>query len=144
MAPLQKRALISLLIGLIMSAALAAVFVTKGISTFNEDAGFRYIVYGLWIGVLLVCGVLINITLRKPTQIDERDRLIMEKATKTQVQAIIISLAAWLIVLTEVYYDSGQVPVIFITLIFISVLVVSTLAQSLGILIGYRRLDRYG
>jgi cobalamin synthase len=138
MAPLQKRALYSLLIGLILAAALVAVFVIKrDINAFNEYEGFRYIVYFLWIGVPLVYLILVNLTLRKPTQIDERDRLIMERAPKTQLLAIFLSLAAWLIILTEVYRDSGQIPIIFMTLIFISTLVISTLAQSLGILTGY-------
>ena len=144
MAPLHKRALYSLIIGLILAGALIAVFAINGIAAFNEEESFRLIVYGLWIGVPLVYLILINLTLRKPTQIDERDRLIMERAPRTQLLAILFSLAAWLIVLTEFYHDSGQVPVIFLTLIFISVLVISTLAQSLGILIGYWRMDRNG
>jgi hypothetical protein len=51
--------------------------------------------------------------------------------------AVIFSLLAWVIVLTEVYRDEGQVPVIYLTLIIISILIISTLAQALGILIGY-------
>ncbi len=137
MAPLQKRALYALLIGLVLAAALVAVFAIKGVTTFDEDDGFRFIVYGLWVGVPVVYLILVNLTLRKPTQIDERDRRIMERATKTQVLGILLSLAAWAIVLTEVYRESGQIPEIFLTLIFISALIVSTLAQSLGILIGY-------
>ena len=143
MAPLQKRALLSLLIGLVLAAVLVAVFIIKGdVTRFDEDEGFRLIVYGLWIGVPLVYLILVNLTLRKPTQIDERDRRIMEMAPKAQLLAIFLSLAAWLIVLTEVYRESGRIPVIFLTLIFISTLIVSTLAQSLGILIGYWRMDR--
>jgi cytochrome bd-type quinol oxidase subunit 2 len=141
MAPLQKRALCSLLIGLAMAAALTAVFVIKGDVNALDDQDFRYIVYLLWIGVPLVYLILVNLTLRKPTQIDERDRLIMERAPKTQLIAIFFSLAAWLIILTEVYRSSGQIPIIYLTLIFISALIVSTLAQSLGILIGYWRMD---
>ena len=142
MAPLQKRALFSLLLGTVLAAALVAVFVIKGITAFDEEEGLRFMVYGLWIGVPLVYLFLINLTLRKPTQIDERDRSIAARAPKTQLLAILFSQAAWLIILTEVYHDSGQIPVIFLTLIFISTLVVSTLAQSLGILIGYWRMDR--
>jgi hypothetical protein len=140
MAPLQKRALYSLLIGLVLTVALIAVFVIKGdVTAFDTDEGLRYIVYGVLIGVPLVYLILVNLTLRKPTQIDERDRLIMEKAPKVQLVAIFLTLAAWIIVLTEVYRDSGQIPLIFVTLIFISTLIISTLAQSLGILIGYWR-----
>jgi len=137
MAPLQKRALYSFLVGLILACALAAVFIIKDINTFDEDEGFRYIVYVLWVGVPVAYLILINLTLRKPTQIDERDRLIMERASKTQLSGVIVSLVVWVIALTEAYWETGQVPIIFLTLIMISVLVISTLAQSLGILIGY-------
>ena len=140
MAPLQKRALYSLLIGLVLAAALLAVFLIKGdLTAFKEDQGFRLIVYGLWVGVPLVSLILVNLTLRKQGQVDERDRLIMERAPKVQVLAVIISLVAWCIVLTEVYWDQGQIPIIFPTLIIISTLIISTLAQSAGILLGYRR-----
>jgi hypothetical protein len=140
MAPLQKRALYSLVIGLVLAIALIAVFIAKGdVTTFDEDPGFRLIVYALWIAAPLAYLIIVNLTPRKPSQIDERDKLIMGKAPKTQLLAVIFSLAAWIIVLTEVYRDQGQVPVVFLTLIFISTLIVSTLAQSLGILIGYWR-----
>lgn len=137
MAPLQKRALYALIIGLILAVGLIAVFSIKGIDILNGESGFRFIVYVLWVGVPVVYGILINLTLRKPTQIDERDRRIIERSARTQLLGIIFSLAAWTIILTEVYHDAAQVPVIFLTLIFISVLVISTLAQSLGILLGY-------
>ena len=53
-----------------------------------------------------------------------------------------VSLLVWMITLTEIYWVERQVPVIFLTLIVISTLIVSTLAQSLGILIGYWRGER--
>ena len=137
MAPLQKRALYSLIIGLILAAGLVAVFTIKGINTLNGESGYRFIIYALWVGVPLVYGILVSFTLRKPTQVDERDRQIIERSARTQLLGIIFSLAAWTIILTEVYHDAGEIPVIFVTIIFISVLVISTLAQSLGILLGY-------
>ena len=79
MAPLQKRALYSLITGLVMAIALVVVFVTRDINTFDTDLGFRLIVYALWIGVPLTYLISVNIMLRKPDQIDERDRLIMER-----------------------------------------------------------------
>jgi len=137
MAPLQKRALYSLVIGVVLAIALILVIVAKGVTTFDEDQGFRLIVYALWVGVPLVYLIVVNLTLKKPGQVDERDKLIMEKAPGVQILAVIFSLAAWMIILTEVYHEQGQIPVVFLTLIFISTLIVSTLAQSLGILIGY-------
>ena len=143
MAPLQKRALYSLGIGVVLAIALIMVFILKGdVTTFDEDLGFRLIVYALWVGVPLAYLIVVNLTLRKPGQVDERDRLIMGRAPQVQLLAVIFSLVAWVIVLTELYWDKGQVPVVFLTLIMISTLIISTLAQSLGILIGYWRMGR--
>ncbi len=140
MAPVQKRALYSLVIGLILSCVIIAVFIVKGgISAFEQDCGFRIIVYVIWIAVPLIYLILVNITLRKPQQLDERDRLVLGKAPKAQWAAAVFSLAAWVIVLTEVYHEQGQVPVIFLTLILLSTLIISTLALSLGIVLGYRQ-----
>jgi len=145
MAPLQKRALISLLIGITFTIALIIVFILEGdITAFNRDETLRYITYAALIGVPLTYLILIDITLRKPTQLDERDRLIMLKSGKIQWLAVIFSLVAWVITLTEIYREPRQVPVVFLTLIFISVLIISILAQSLGILLGYWRMNRNG
>ena len=111
MAPLQKRALYSFIIGLVLAIALVVVFVTRDINTFDTDLGFRLIVYALWIGVPLAYLITVNLTLRKSEQIDERDRLIMERAPQIQFLAILFSLAAWVIALTEAYSNQGQVPV---------------------------------
>ncbi len=143
MAPLQKRALYGLGIGIVFAIALIVVFIAKGdVTTFDEDLGFRLIVYALWVGAPLAYLIVVNLTLRKPGQVDERDRLIMERAPQVQLLAVIFSLVAWVIVLTELYWDKGQVPVVFLNLIMISTLIISTLAQSLGILIDYWRMGR--
>ena len=139
MAPLQKRALYSLGIGIILAIVLIIVFILKDVNTFDEDLGFRLIVYALWVGVPLAYLIVVNLTLRKPEQLDERDKLIMAKAPRVQFLAVLFSLVAWTIALTEVFRDQGQVPVIYLTLIMISTLIISTIAQSAGILIGYWR-----
>ncbi|MFC1954351.1 hypothetical protein ACFLVZ_00810 [Chloroflexota bacterium] len=137
MAPLQKRALYSLGIGVVSAIALVIIVILKDITTFDEDLGFRIMVYALWVGVPLAYLIVVNLTLRKPEQIDERDRLIMAKAPRVQYLAVLFSLVAWTITLTETFRDQGQVPVIYLTLIMISTLIISTIAQSAGILIGY-------
>jgi hypothetical protein len=140
MAPLQKRAWYSLVIGVILAIVLILVFVIRGdVATFHEDLGFRLIVAALWVGVPLVSLITMKLTLRKPEQVDERDKLIMKKAPRIQFWAVLFSLVAWVIVLTEVFWSQGQVPVIYLTLIMISTLIISTIAQSAGILIGYWR-----
>jgi hypothetical protein len=145
MAPLQKRALYSLLIGLIFAVALIVVFLLEGdVTAFNRDETLRWITYAALIGVPLTYLILIDLTLRKPTELDERDRLIILRSGRVQWLAVIFSLAAWMIALTEIYQEQRQVPVVFLTLIFISTLIISILAQSLGILLGYWRMNRNG
>jgi len=143
MPPLQKRALYSLIIGIVFTIILIAVLIGQGdITELDRNLSLRLLMYAVLVGVPLVYLVLVNLTLRKPTQVDERDKVIVERSSRTQWLAVIFSLAAWTIVLTEVYHDKGQIPVIFLNLIFVSVLIISTLAQSLGILIGYWRVSR--
>ena len=145
MAPLQKRALYSFIIGMVLTIALVVLLVIQGdVTAFDRDKNLRYFMYVVLIGVPLIYGILIDLTLRKPTQIDERDRVIIARSVRTQWLAVIFSLVAWTIALTEIYHGRGQVPVAFLTLIFVSTLIISTLAQSLGILLGYWRMDRDG
>jgi len=141
MAPLQKRALYGLAFGVVWAVAIIVVFIVKGgVSTFSEDQGFRLIIDGLWVGGLIFYGILM-LTLRKQSQVDERDRLILARAPVVQLWAVIFSLVIWTIVLTESYWDQG-IPPIFMYLVIISTLTVSAVAQSIGILIGYWRMGR--
>jgi nicotinamide riboside transporter PnuC len=145
MAPLQKRALYSFIIGLALTIALVAVLVSRGsVSALDSDLNLRLILYAVLIGVPLIYLVLVYLTLRKPTQFDERDRLIIERSSRAQWLAVIFTLVVWTIALTEIYRDQGQVPIVFLNLIFMSTLIIGTLAQSLGILIGYWRMNRNG
>ncbi|MFC2033133.1 hypothetical protein ACFLUB_01245 [Chloroflexota bacterium] len=145
MAPLQKRAWYGLATGLGFAIAFVLVFILKGgIGTFDEDQSFRIIIDVLFVGGLVANLVIVNLALRKPGLVDERDRLIMDRAPRVQWLAVVFTLVAWTIALTEAYHDTGCIPVVFLYVIFMSVLIVSTLAQSLGILIGYRGMDRHG
>lgn len=144
MAPLQKRALYSLIIGLVITIAVIAVLVAQGdVTAFDKNQNLRLILYAAVIGVPLIYLILVKITLRKPTQLDERDLRIMEKSSRAQWLAVIFSLVAWIIGLTEVYRDQGQVPIAFLNLIFFSILIVSILVQSLGILLGYWKMNSH-
>jgi len=145
MAPLQKRALYSFVIGLVLTIVLIVVLVAQGdITAFERDPNLRLIMYAVLIGVPLIYLILVNLTLRKPTQVDERDRLIIEKAVRAQWLAVIFTLVVWTIALTEIYRDQGQVPITFLKLIFTSTLIISTLAHSFGVLVGYWEMNRNG
>jgi hypothetical protein len=145
MAPLQKRAWWGLAIGVVFAAAFTLVFILKGgIETFDRDQNFRIIIDVLWVGGLIANLVIVNLALLRPGLVDERDRLILERSPRIQWLAVVFTLVAWVIVLTESYHDTGMMPTVFLFVIFMSVLIVSTLAQSAGIIIGYWRMNRNG
>jgi hypothetical protein len=100
--------------------------------------------YAVLIGAPIVYWILYDLTLRKPTQIDERDRIIIERSSRAQWLAVIFLLVAWTKALTEIYHDERQVPVEFLNLIFVSTLIISPLAQSSSILLGYQKANGNG
>jgi hypothetical protein len=145
MAPLQKRALYGVAFGVVWAIAIVVVFILKGgIGIFDEDVQFRSIIYGLWIGGLVAYLILFETLFRKPGKVDERDKLILAWAPAIQWRAVIFTMVAWVIVLSESYHEEGQIPVIFLFIMFMSILIVSMIAQCLGILIGYWRMERNG
>ncbi len=145
MAPLQKRAWWGLGVGLAFAIAFVLVFfLMGGIETFDSNQGFRIIIDVLWVGGLVANLVIIDLALRRPGMVDERDKMILDRAPRVQWIAVIFTLMAWVIVLNEVYQSTGLIPAVYLYVIFISVLTVSTLAYSLGILIGYWRANRSG
>jgi hypothetical protein len=151
MAPLQKRALWGLALGIVWSAATAVIFIKGGgIARFDADASFRLLMDGLFVGWLVVHASLTAtfVSFRRSKKgkvaMDERDRAILERSPLIQLWAVILLLVAWVIGLSEVYYHERHVPIMFLYIIFFSVLVMSTVSQSLGILIGYWRMGRNG
>ena len=143
MAPMQKRAWWGLALGLAFGVAFIIVFFSMGgIEKFDKDQDFRIIIDVLAIGALIVNLIIVNVPLRKRNMVDERDIQIIGWAPRLQWLFVIFTLVAWTIGLTESYHETGQIPSAFMFVIFLSVLVISTLAQSLGIIIGYWRMNR--
>jgi hypothetical protein len=143
MAPLQKRAWWGFGVGLVFAIAFTLVFIFMGgIKTFDTNQGFRIIIDVLWVGGLVANLAIVNTIVLRPGMVDERDSRVMEKAPLIQWLAVIFTLLAWMLVLNEVYQSTGLIPAVYLYVIFMSVLIVSTLAQCLGIVIGYWRIDR--
>ncbi len=144
MAPLQKRAVYGLIFGILWAIAIVAVFILEGGATaFDADQAFRLIMDGIWVGGLAMYLVLFYPILRKPNLVDERDRLIYDRSPRIQWLAVILALVAWVIGLTEGFRGQG-VPTIFLYVMFFTILCVSAIAQCIGILIGYWRMNRNG
>ena len=76
---------------------------------------------------------------REGVIMDERDRLILRKVPVYQMFAVVLTLAAWMIGLTEVYWDKGQIPIVFPNLMFYSAIIVNIVFASAGTLIAYWR-----
>ncbi len=145
MAPLQKRALFGLVFGVVWIAAMMAVFLLKGgAQAFDQDADFRLLIDGLWIGGLLVHLALFATITRQRAKFDERDKLVLDRSARAQWSAVLFSLVAWVIGLSEFYRSEGQIPIVFLYVIFIFTLAIGSLAQSVGILIGYWSMNRNG
>ena len=141
MAPLQKRAWLGLGIGVVTSAAILVVLIIKGATSFYDDNAMRWLITGLVVGMLVAWAVILapSISGRGKALYDERDKAIIRRAQQVQLWGVIGLMVAWTIALTEVYWDQGQIPIVFPYLIFWSVMMVNMLSQSIGILIGYRR-----
>lgn len=144
MAPLQKRALYSLLLGLVLTVVLVVLFVSwGGVQSFANNSANRLILSALFVAMLLAAGILLGAPRRArnglKVEVDERDLAIMQRAPQVQLLAVMLTLAGWVIGLTEYYWDAGAIPVMWPYLMMWSALIASTLAQSLGVLIGYWR-----
>ena len=143
MAPLQKRALISLILGLVWTVILVVLFITRGgVETFSTDTTTRILLSLIFVGMLLFTaflGVPWKAHSGRGVDVDERDLAILKRAPHVQLLAVMLTLAGWVIGLTETYWEQGSIPIMWPYLMMCSTLIASTLAQSLGILIGYRR-----
>jgi hypothetical protein len=71
--------------------------------------------------------------------LDERDRAILTAAAGGQAGAILVTIAGWMIGLTETFHEAGAVPVVHLYLMFWTSVVVSSLAWLAGIVLAYRR-----
>jgi hypothetical protein len=147
MATLQKRAIYVLSVGIILAIALVILFFIKGgVYGLENSSSSRIIIDILFIGVLALNLVITPLILKrfsskKNVVLDERDISVIIRAPIIQLWAVIVSLLAWVITLTEIYWDNGQVPVSYLNIIFLSTLIISSISYSAGILIGYWRIN---
>lgn len=143
LSSLQKWAWGSLGVGVVVTVAILVILSTSGLSKIQNTPVLRVTVEILPVAGLLA--YLINMAngLLRPVQgrvaIDERDKAILERASYAQAPAVIVSIAAWMIILTEAYWQTGQVPVVYLALVFWSCLLVAMMALPVAVLVGYWR-----
>ena len=97
-------------------------------------------------GILLiyVCGFLLAKDWIKKGKliVDERDEQILADAPMAQVFGMLACLTVWIVVLSEVYWDAGQVPIVLLSSIFYSTILVAALTLPIGILLAYSARSR--
>jgi hypothetical protein len=140
MTQLQKRAWLGLAIGVLVSITLTALLAARGPTQFFADDATRFTFYGILAGGGLLWGLVYWLT-RQPSgvSLDERDRAILARAPAIQSGLILLTLAAWMIGLTEAYRAEGSIPIVFASLIFWSGWMMHMLGLSIGVLYGFWR-----
>lgn len=137
LTPLQRRAWAALGIGAGVLLVAVAIVINRGLAASLEDPGTRFLIYALLL--LALMSHLWIVWFSRGEQTDERDRIILNGAPALQSVAVLVTLVAWSVGLTEAYQGVGSIPAVFPTLIFVSCVVVSSVSLFAAILLGYRR-----
>jgi hypothetical protein len=140
---LQRLARWSLLIGVVLAGSAGAIVGTRGWEdTYGSDAlrlTFTFLVLATLVLLLVMVVLARSWSDRQDGTLDERDQAILDRAPVAQAPAMLVTLAVWMVGLTESFRDPGAVPTSYLYLVFWSVVVVDVLALPVGILLGYRR-----
>ncbi len=140
---LQRVARWSVGSGLVIGAAAAALVVVNGPQRTFESDGLRTTFTLLLLLILAIVGAaaawLKAQVGREDGVLDERDKAILGRAPAMQATGMLVTLAIWIVGLTEHFHDAGAVPVFYLYLIFWSCVVVDLLGLPVGVLAGYRR-----
>ena len=127
----------------LFAVAAAAVVARHGLETTWDQDVTRWTVTGLLmagLGIFTVYMTRVSRWMAADTSpCDERDRAIIATAGGGQAPAILVTLAAWMIALTERYHVTHLVPSAALYAIFWSCIMVSIMALLAGVVIGYRR-----
>jgi len=140
---LERLAARCLVGGLALTAAAGGSVAWVGPEVFYSNDRVRIVVTLLLLAAL---GVLAGFAFRASTWIrrtrsplDERDRAILEAAPRLEGGAMLVTLACWVVGLQQAFWSARAVPMVYLYLVFWSLLMVKVLALPIGVLVGYRR-----
>jgi hypothetical protein len=140
---LQRAAMWSLGVGVLLAAGAAALVFLRGPQATLENDALRLSFTFLVLGVVATVGIAVMWLYRRARRetglLDERDRLILDRAPAIQGVGTILTVVAWQIGLTEYFREAGSVSTDYLFFVVWSCLVVYSLGLPLGVLIGYRR-----
>lgn len=140
---LERAARVSLIIGLMLAAVAAGLVAWAGPQSFYQRDSLRLGVTMILLAALVVASgfaIRAKAWSRRPDgPLDERDQTILERAPALEGMAMLVTLAVWVVGLQERFLGAGAVPMVYLYLIFWSMLMVKALALPIGVLIAYRR-----
>ncbi|HKJ19701.1 MAG TPA: hypothetical protein VJ993_03475 [Woeseiaceae bacterium] len=144
---LQRNAWLGVAVGVAALGTIAVLITIYGVAEYWNNDSFRLAILGLFIGALVVCAVLLSASAaarKKTSRFDERDRQVLTQAGNYQIAFVLVSLATWLIMLGERFHAEGAVPMVYLYLMFGSIVMISFIGQAAGILLGYWLGERFG
>lgn len=139
--PLERLAWFGLGITTVVGVGLAVLVALQGATGFQEDATSR----GIFTTLMLVgvggWSMAWYVTNRRSggVVVDERDRAVLVRSLKVESVIVLLSLVAWTVALTEVFWDQGAVPIGYLQVLFWSTFIGGAFGRSLGIILGYRQ-----
>ena len=136
----MKGALIGFIIAVVTLGVIMGILMKYGAMTYWEDDDLRLIVVGIFLAGLVAHVTVTGLFMARAEalgKIDERDQAVLARSPAAQGALVLIGLAIWTSYLTTHFRDEGAVPVVYLYLMFGSVVLLVLMGQSLGILIGY-------
>jgi hypothetical protein len=139
--PLEKLGWIGLAVTSGVIAGLAILVSIVGVDGFEEQPGARLTFWLLLMAALGVWTIAWLVVKRRngTVVIDERDRAILARSFSVESMLVLLSLVAWTVGLTEVFWEEGAVPIPYLQLLFWTTFIGGAMGRSLGIVLGYRR-----
>ncbi len=144
---LQKSAWWGLGAGVATLGTVSVLLNVYGVAEYWGNDQFRLKVLAIFIIGLAACASFLVGAVRlggDASRLDERDRKVMSQAGAFQTAFIIVTMAIWLVTMGERFHDTGAVPMVYLYLMFGSVVLINFIAQSVGILVGYWLGERFG
>lgn len=130
MSTLEKRAMWGLIIGVVWAVVFFTVFFTLGgIETYSES--FKSIKTAIVV-IGAVFFIIMDTSYRRCAKADERDKLILMRASGMVLTATILTVGAWCVALQLIYNE--QLATGYLYLIIISMAIVGMIMQAAGIL----------
>ena len=140
MPDVMKRGIAGFIIAVVTLGTVSGILTKVGAMTYWEDDNLRLVAVGIFLAGLIshvTVSALFMAKAEAQGRIDERDRAVLARAPTAQGALVLIGLAVWCLYLTRAFRTEGAIPVVYLYLIFGSVLLLYLLGHSLGILVGY-------